>query len=896
MNLKELDNFSLSDAIKFHDQLNPALFNDEHMKPEVRHKLLEISEEFVDSLGINQLHIKDIVVSGSNAAYSYTDHSDIDLHIITDMNEFNNNNIYLELFTAKKNIFNDDHNIKIKGYDVEVYVQDSNKPVRTLGEYSVLNNKWTKLPSKRRANFDQSSVELKFTKLIQLSELALRDTNIDKLQNLLATLRKYRQAGLDEHGEFGPENLAYKALRTHGYVDKLYDHLNDLISKKLSLDEMIAEQREPLVWLKGKLSGSYTDKQLKDMGARLHNGQWVMTKARFDTLIRLGQLRESTSRLSVTKDLNEFASGSGDDDFGNNIVSLDTVAKIIAMEFGNNVTITKGTNKNQPSFKISPNNQSNNSIRVWTTRHPRTKQVNPTYNTILFIDNYGKRVETAKSSTYANALSTAKLLKKPQDVTENTSSIRLKDLARVSVNMPDADFWIIRKGSDKTVGTPVKEFNPERIGVKIVRTDVLEPQYLYYAIMHLHNQGYFAKVAVGTLKLVNIKVADVANISLGQQTVDEDYHSSDRPPGPEFPPTMPRGTVKVDVSDVYDWYKLGQHISNLKGLGKHDFGKGPPSTIISFGDEDTEHKYIKDLEKTGLSTTDIDPSDPKQPKNMKRQKVDPTYNVAEDKITLSTDPNWYGATINNYKATGPVVNIPVNQLVGFEPDDKMNQPKSKANVEKIVMGLKRGDKLPPLLVRKYKNGYQVLDGHHRFWAYKLVGTKTIPVQVVPDSDIEEKSQQVVSEATPFPKSNDYIADELDKLQQYCEQNNMINLTEVVKALSMMFRESMKTGIEMFYWLKNEDYRRAKWINKNLKTVGNKIDLSLLIRRELARKKNRVTEASGYIPSEAEKNDPRFKTALTVDIHPNTMKQNAKKLGSKISRAGIPPILKPSGKI
>jgi len=81
---------------------------------------------------------------------------------------------------------------------------------------------------------------------------------------------------------------------------------------------------------------------------------------------------------------------------------------------------------------------------------------------------------------------------------------------------------------------------------------------------------------------------------------------------------------------VYDWYKLGQHISNLKGLGKHDFGQGPPSTIMAFGSEDEEHKYIKDLEKTGLTTTDIDPVDPKQPKNMKRQKVDPTYNVDED--------------------------------------------------------------------------------------------------------------------------------------------------------------------------------------------------------------------------------------------------------------------------
>ena len=127
--------------------------------------------------------------------------------------------------------------------------------------------------------------------------------------------------------------------------------------------------------------------------------------------------------------------------------------------------------------------------------------------------------------------------------------------------------------------------------------------------------------------------------------------------------------------------------------------------------------------------------------------------VAEGKITLSTDPNWYGATVDNYQATGPVVNIPAIQLVGFEPDDKMNQPKSKANVEKILAGLKQGAKLPPLLVRKYKNGYQVLDGHHRFWAYKLSGVKSIPCQIVPDEDIEEISKQGVSEDSSESKSN-----------------------------------------------------------------------------------------------------------------------------------------------
>ena len=125
--------------------------------------------------------------------------------------------------------------------------------------------------------------------------------------------------------------------------------------------------------------------------------------------------------------------------------------------------------------------------------------------------------------------------------------------------------------------------------------------------------------------------------------------------------------------------------------------------------------------------------------------------VAEGKVKLYTDPSYFGAEVDD---TGfdnlPIVNISANQLVGFEPDAKMNQPKSRANVEKIVAGLKQGAKLPPLLVRKYKNGYQVLDGHHRFWAYKLLGVKSIPSRIVPDEDIEEISKQGVAEGVEQP--------------------------------------------------------------------------------------------------------------------------------------------------
>ena len=104
---------------------------------------------------------------------------------------------------------------------------------------------------------------------------------------------------------------------------------------------------------------------------------------------------------------------------------------------------------------------------------------------------------------------------------------------------------------------------------------------------------------------------------------DEDQHPNEKPVGPETKPTMPKGTIRVKVSDVYDWYKLGQHISDLEKLGKHDFGKGPPEAVISFGSEEEEHKYIKLLQQLGLEILDVDPGAADAP----GVETDPTYNT-----------------------------------------------------------------------------------------------------------------------------------------------------------------------------------------------------------------------------------------------------------------------------
>ena len=117
--------------------------------------------------------------------------------------------------------------------------------------------------------------------------------------------------------------------------------------------------------------------------------------------------------------------------------------------------------------------------------------------------------------------------------------------------------------------------------------------------------------------------------------------------------------------------------------------------------------------------------------------------TSEAKIKLSKDPMNFGAMgLEKYKARGPVINIPTKDLVGFEPEDKMRDPKSMAKVDAIAKAVKDKQPIKPVLVRKYQNGYQIIDGHHRFWGQRKAGASSIKAQVVPDSDIEDEAAGV----------------------------------------------------------------------------------------------------------------------------------------------------------
>lgn len=91
--------------------------------------------------------------------------------------------------------------------------------------------------------------------------------------------------------------------------------------------------------------------------------------------------------------------------------------------------------------------------------------------------------------------------------------MKLEYFAEIKTSFIDADFWIVRRGDSKSVGKPVKEYNKEHIGIKVIR-DELYSEYLFWAMTHLHQIGEFERLATGTINLINIRVSDIKNIEL----------------------------------------------------------------------------------------------------------------------------------------------------------------------------------------------------------------------------------------------------------------------------------------------------------------------------------------------------------------------------------------------
>ena len=220
-------------------ELNPSFWKDDKFDPQIREKLLKIAKDFYEALKLTA-PIKDIQLTGSLANYNWTDKSDLDVHVLIDFNDVDDNiELVKKALDGARFIWNLRHNIKLRGFDVELYIQDIHEPHTASGLFSLLNNEWIRIPKYSPPDIDYKDVDKKYQGIISdilqmenlMSTSDFSSTTEEELYNHAQKLKKkimdMRKEGLAREGEFSVENLVFKKLRNEGYIEKIIE----LISK-----------------------------------------------------------------------------------------------------------------------------------------------------------------------------------------------------------------------------------------------------------------------------------------------------------------------------------------------------------------------------------------------------------------------------------------------------------------------------------------------------------------------------------------------------------------------------------------------------------------------------------------------------------------------------------------
>lgn len=212
------------------DELNPKVWDGFEINEEVRENLLRIAEDFYTSTTLDA-DVKDIVLTGSLSNYNWSEkYSDYDLHILIDFTKVSEDvELVKKYVDAAKNNFNKEHDIHIKGYEVEVYIQDISEEHKASGMFSLLNNKWIVKPKKIDFEPDEEQIKEKGKSVMMLVDDLENEVDEDKYEKFIEKINKvwekiknYRKSGLEsEGGEFSTGNLVFKLLRRNNYIGKI---------------------------------------------------------------------------------------------------------------------------------------------------------------------------------------------------------------------------------------------------------------------------------------------------------------------------------------------------------------------------------------------------------------------------------------------------------------------------------------------------------------------------------------------------------------------------------------------------------------------------------------------------------------------------------------------------
>lgn len=224
------------EPIGYNNELNPKIWHDGRIKPEVRSTLLKIAKDFKEFIDI-PIRVKDIIIAGAQANYTYTKYSDLDLHLVVDYKSVPCDREVAELFDSKRLLFKRDHDIKIYDIPIEPGVEDLNNP--TVGAaYSILNQEWIKKPNPNPPRYDPEELNHMVKVWTTILDAAVNSKDLNRMRKAQKLLRRFRKLGLKStQGEFSIANLVYKSLRNSETTKRLQTTIDKLHDQQLSIGD-----------------------------------------------------------------------------------------------------------------------------------------------------------------------------------------------------------------------------------------------------------------------------------------------------------------------------------------------------------------------------------------------------------------------------------------------------------------------------------------------------------------------------------------------------------------------------------------------------------------------------------------------------------------------------------
>jgi hypothetical protein len=225
-------------SLQYHEDLNPKLWHCFRLKEDVRDRLLAIGNMFAEYCHIPKAYVLDVIMTGGNANYNYTDKSDIDVHVVIDKEAMQwNTEIHDEYLKDKKTLWSTKHGITIYGFPIELYAQDVSEPApANQGIYSLLQNKWIQQPTRQQVSFNDPFLKKKVMSYVhQIDAMIKGHADLSAFKELRKKLKDMRSAAIAKGGEYSFENLVFKELRNRGYLDKVNNYMKKITDQELSL-------------------------------------------------------------------------------------------------------------------------------------------------------------------------------------------------------------------------------------------------------------------------------------------------------------------------------------------------------------------------------------------------------------------------------------------------------------------------------------------------------------------------------------------------------------------------------------------------------------------------------------------------------------------------------------